>query len=61
MSSKLQFFFVLAAHQMFVKKDGLFTHDLFQNSNFVCCLLSIFVEGLIYNVFTVSCLYILID
>ncbi|KAL8292372.1 hypothetical protein RQP46_001838 [Phenoliferia psychrophenolica] len=46
------FFFVLAGHQTLIKKDGLFTSELFENSNFVLCLLTIFVEGLIYNVFT---------
>ncbi|KAL8279686.1 hypothetical protein RQP46_007999 [Phenoliferia psychrophenolica] len=34
------------------KKDGLFTHALFGNRNFLTALISIAVEGLIYNVFT---------
>ncbi|KAL8283467.1 hypothetical protein RQP46_005570 [Phenoliferia psychrophenolica] len=45
-------FFVLAIHQTLIKKDGLFTHALFENRNFLTCLLLIVVEGFIYNVFT---------
>ncbi|KAL8278276.1 hypothetical protein RQP46_009308 [Phenoliferia psychrophenolica] len=45
-------FGLLAVHQVWFRKDGLFSHQLFQNPNFLTCLLSILVEGLIYNVFT---------
>lgn len=55
------FFVILAGHQTKIKTDGLMSSALFENSNFLTCLLSIFVEGLIYNVFTVSILSSLLE
>ncbi|KAL8278368.1 hypothetical protein RQP46_009260 [Phenoliferia psychrophenolica] len=39
------FLFVLAYHQVFIKKDGLFNHELFANRNVVISMIGLFVEG----------------
>ncbi|KAL8276983.1 hypothetical protein RQP46_010618 [Phenoliferia psychrophenolica] len=42
---------VFAAHQIYMKKDGLFHYQMFGNRNFAICLFALFVEGIVYFVF----------
>ena len=43
------FCLVFAAHQYFIKKDGLLDHGMFPNRNGGLCLFAIAVEGFVYN------------
>lgn len=42
-------FGVLIAHQLWIKKDGILSRELFKNRNFGLALVGLFVEGMVYN------------
>ncbi|KAL8280719.1 hypothetical protein RQP46_006723 [Phenoliferia psychrophenolica] len=44
-------FIGLIIHQVFIKKDGLFHHDLFECRNFAISWIGLFIEGIIFLVF----------
>ena len=44
----LSLMLLLAVYETFVKKDGMFQHELFQNRNFALVLVCVFCEGLAF-------------
>ncbi|KAL8283564.1 hypothetical protein RQP46_005667 [Phenoliferia psychrophenolica] len=45
------FLLLLIIHQVFIKKDGLFHHDLFANRNYWLSAFGLFIEGVVFLVF----------